>query len=51
MEYNFDYPEYFKYIKYYCRKCKFFQDKCTLNRIIRKCNKEGLKNVPIQKNQ
>ena len=48
---NFEYPEYFKHIKYYCRKCKFFKGKCTLNRVIRICIKKGLRNVPIQEDK
>lgn len=47
----FSYPEYYKNIKYYCRKCEFYQDKCLLKRVIRICKKKGLRNVPIQKNQ
>ena len=40
-----------KDIKYYCRKCKFYEGKCTLNRVIRICRKKRLKDVPIQESE
>ena len=42
--------EYFKNVKYYCSKCKFYKDGCSLKRVVRVCKKEGLRNVPISKN-
>lgn len=42
--------EYYRNVKYYCSKCKFYKDGCTLKRIIRVCKKEGLRNVPISEN-
>lgn len=38
-------------VKYYCKKCKFYENKCTLNRIIRICRKKRLRNVPIQEDE
>lgn len=38
---------YYRNIKYYCSKCKYYKGECTLKRIIRICKKKGLRNVPI----
>lgn len=32
------------YIINMCRTCKFYNNKCTKNRIVRKCAVKGLKN-------
>lgn len=34
-----------KYIMFMCSKgCKFYDEKCTKNRVVRVCAKQGLKN-------
>lgn len=33
-----------KYIKYMCKTCKFYKDKCTKNRTVRECSVKFLKN-------
>ena len=33
-----------KYIIFMCRTCKFYDNKCLKNRVIRDCAKKGLKN-------
>ena len=42
---------YYKDTKYYCSKCKYYKDKCTLKRVVRICRKKRLRNVPIQENK
>ena len=32
------------YINLMCRKCKFYDGRCTKNRVIRICAEKGLKN-------
>lgn len=34
------------YINFMCKKgCKFYDGRCTKNRVVRECAKKGLKNV------
>lgn len=33
-----------KYIKYMCKTCKFYEDRCTKNRTVRECAVKFLKN-------
>jgi hypothetical protein len=42
---------YYKDTKYYCSKCKYYKDRCTLKRVVRICRKKRLRNVPIQENK
>lgn len=33
-----------RYIAFMCKKCKFYDERCTKNRIVRVCAEKGLKN-------